>query len=992
MDEDMAMKQSVRRMYIPKTGLVLLGALFLGVWLATEVVAQTQLRNREFLNLSPSEEYQNYGRKEYEPYPQIISARNRYDRLGNFLMRGHKVFNWQLQRPGFSEINTRSEQYLGWFNAVIILNDSYRGWNYGLTLGEDIRTKLSDLTMQDPRYFGIRLDGQSADNKLTLLLSQGGSLASTSPNPKFSTFQATKERSSVMMFGGRWETQLGSALKVGATYFNHHMLDTFNESGSFLKGDTPYSMLAPSFITVAVEDDSPENDSPAVAYAMAIVVTGESQGQPIRLTSLEGDPDFDPILNPTIEGGTFVAGGGRSVSGVGERVTYTFQMPESVLPDPGDFALDPNAPLGGITIESVRFVADVAGDYRIGVKQQHLYFDGDLHESNLNNDRVPGDRRYANPYTGLTGDDALLTPSEAIAAGNEDVFKQWPVEPNESFGIVNPFTQFKWDTPDPSNVFYTVARAEGGGVNPTGRKRVEFDYGIPTGQALYGLDGELNVKGLHVKGEFITNPQYFIFPVGSNAGKRFSKRAWAYFINASKEVGPFEAGAEIFNLQADYSGNYDSRRGGVPFFTDDSSAGSQMQEMFVMTDNDDNDQWPDDLNVELPSADKQESGIFPGLDENRDWVPDTDQNLNSIPDWQEPILFYDADPAEFVYGIDFNNNGVVDYRENDNLPDYPYRRDRKGYHLFITRDNLGRFGKWLSLGYYSMEQEAGPGEANSVYARYYQNIVSPYFGKLSVNFDTKWVEDSVRDDVYIWRDLSERRIESPFPQLTGRNIEERDLNSQLIPPTTDPLLMRKSWVNNLFAESRYSPILDLNIINNLQWTSNKQSDDEFDDGVVQEENTLSQMTMINKIDYTLRLGKLDIKPMFKHLLLRERSDRVEKVNGAGELVIGTGNIRSFSIYTPILRIRYDLTTKSNLQLGFQGFPFWQYRSVDRVDKSQDFDEWNLVFMMSNRSDYYGFALASQFGWTKTSRTYDDKVNSALDLDNSSIFFDIIAGF
>ena len=107
---------------------------------------------------------------------------------------------------------------------------------------------------------------------------------------------------------------------------------------------------------------------------------------------------------------------------------------------------------------------------------------------------------------------------------------------------------------------------------------VEFDYGIPTGQSLYGLDWDLSLKGLKVKGELVANPQYFLFPVGSNAGKRFDKRSLGYFLTAQKEVGPIEIGGEVFNLDPDYSGNYDSIRGGVPFFSDDCFVCPQMQE------------------------------------------------------------------------------------------------------------------------------------------------------------------------------------------------------------------------------------------------------------------------------------------------------------------------------------------------------------------------------------------------------------------------------
>ena len=953
--------------------------------LADAALAQTHLRQRDFLNLGSAEGYLNYGRTEYEPYPELISARNRYDRLGNFQMRGHKTFTWQLQRPGYSEISTRSEQYLGWFNNLVVMNDTYKGWNFGVTVGEDIRTKFTDLTFQDPRFFGIRMDGASADNRFTLLLSQGGSQATQSPNPKFSTFQGGKERSSVLMFGGHWETKLGNVLKLGSTYFNHHMLDTFNDKGSFIRGDTPYSMLAPSVITVIVEDDSPDSDQlGAVVYDIGIEVVGESMGEVVRLSSVQGADNFDPTLVPEIVGGVLNADGGYEVNGPMDRVMFTFQMPEFALPTPEAYLDDPGAPLGGLTVKNVRFLADVAGDYRILVKQQHLFFDEDLHSKNVSRERVLGDSRYVNPFTGLDGDDALLTPAEAAATG-EEIFKQWPVPPNPSIGQLNPFQQFKWDLENPEDVAYTVARSETQGMGFGNRRIVSFDYGIPTGQAMLGLDGHLTLAGIDIKGELATNPQYFIYPVGNNAGKRFQKRSTAYFINALKKFGSLNVGLELFQLDPDYGGNYDSIRGGVPFFTDVAQTGSQMQEMFVMTDNDDNDQWPDELIVELPSADRQDSGIFPGLDENQDLVPDTDQNLNGIADWTEPIIFYDADPPEFVYGLDFNNNGVVDYRENDGLPDYPYRRDRRGYHVFSRKMGLGAFGKSLSVGFYDTKEVAGRGEAKAVYARYEYSTNSPYFGRIRVNDDIKSVQDNIRDDVYIWRDRGVQRIDSPFPHLTSRQIEERDLNSQIMPPDRDPLHMRNSLVNTLFIEARTNPVVDLNVINNLQWIRNSQAADEFEDGVVQEEDVRSLITLINKVDYTFRAGNITIKPMFKHLLLREHSQKLDRE-------VGAGSTRSFSIYTPILRTRLDLTSKSYLQLGFQGLPFWRYTKIDRVDSTQDFKEWTTVFMMTNRSDYYGFALSSQIGWETTRREYDDRTNAALDRENSTLFFDIIAGF
>ena len=137
--------------------------------------------------------------------------------------------------------------------------------------------------------------------------------------------------------------------------------------------------------------------------------------------------------------------------------------------------------------------------------------------------------------------------------------------------------------------------------------------------------------------------------------------------------------------------------------------------------------------------------------------------------------------------------------------------------------------------------------------------------------------------------------------------------------------------------------------------------------------------------HTNRCSAVHTKPVRTHLLLREHSSVLEEATGAG-------SIRSFSIFAPILRTRFDLTPKSNLQLGFQGFPFWKHTSIDRVDSRNDFKEWTLVLMMSNRSDHYGYNLASQFGFIKTNREFDDDTRASDGFNNSRLFVDIVAGF
>jgi len=825
------------------------------------------------------------------------------------------------------------------------------------------------------------------------MYSRGAKLTDT---PRFSSFGVGTEVSPVIHFGGHWQTDVGDMLQLGFTYYNQHMADTYNANGSFMRGDTPYAMLPPSSITVAIEDDSPEETAnTATVYGVDILIVGESRGEELRLTSSRNMPgyQYDRSLARPAVGGRRVSGG-REAAG-DDRVLYEFKLPSYVLPDPGEYSQDPAAPLG-LTIKSVRFQVEVEGDYCIGVRQKHLYFDRRVHDKNVDKEYLPGNRRYVNPFTGLKGDDAALTAEEAEAAG-EDVFRVWPVPPAAELIQDNPFLFYKWDE-EPENIFYTVERSEGKGQT---RRVVEFDYGIPTGQALYGADFKLELAGFTLKGEFATNPRHYIFPAGRNAGERSSERSAAYFLTARKDLGPVQLGAEIFGLDPDYSGDYDSRRGGLALFTDMEPPRyntSKMQEFPLMEDNDDNDQFPDDFEEEYPSSIGPDAGVFAGLDENGDLVPDSDQNFNGIPDWEEPVLFYDADPPDFVYGMDFNNNGVVDARENDNLPDYPYRRGRKGWHLLATMDDLGTFGKWLSVGGYRMQETVTGSEANALYARYEYYTSSPIVGQVRINDDVKLVQDEIAEDVYVWRDYrTDERV--PHPLWEDKDIWSIDLNSQLFPPTPDPMLMRNSLVNTLFLESHYDRIFDLNLINKVQYIRNRQREDEFGDGVSQPDDVVSTFTMVNKVDYTIRAGALRVRPMFKHLLYRRASDNelarrdTLRDPATGETKIVKGEpFESYSLYTPILRVDYSLTPKSSLQLGFQGLPFWRYRRTDRIDDIQSFKQWDVIFMMSSRSDYWGYNAVNQIGYARTSKNFDDESMRTADERNSRIFFDIVVGY
>ena len=83
-----------------------------------------------------------------------------------------------------------------------------------------------------------------------------------------------------------------------------------------------------------------------------------------------------------------------------------------------------------------------------------------------------------------------------------------------------------------------------------------------------------------------------------------------------------------------------------------------------------------------------DEAVFPGLDENGDFISDFNQNNtpvspNFTPDYEEQFLRHYVDRPEFVFAIDLNNNGWGERFENDDEPDYPYKRDRRGYNAYL---------------------------------------------------------------------------------------------------------------------------------------------------------------------------------------------------------------------------------------------------------------------------------------------------------------------
>jgi hypothetical protein len=650
-------------------------------------------------------------------------------------------------------------------------------------------------------------------------------------------------------------------------------------------------------------------------------------------------------LRPTVKGRA--VGTHWEAAGKGETIDFTFSIPPE------------------IPAEDVEFAAVVAGDYRIGIRQRYVFL---------------------NPKTGT------------------EMEVSWPTPPPPTAQYANNFKDLPY-TPEP---FYTIRRAEGA-PSFEQQRVVRFHHQVPTGQTFYGASARVRAKGFFLDGEYAINPQEFIFP--RRGGQRERRNASAGFVRGTKEVGRWGLlGAEWFRLDPTYGGWYDSRRGGCVFFTDmvgEASTGeaanveSATQEFPLYDDNDDHDTYADDFINDFPNfpggqfggpeapngfvplgGGAMESGTYPGLDMDRDFLFDTDVNRNAVADWFEPLFAYEVDPPEFTYDIDFNNNSVPDSRDNDNEPDYPYRRDQKGVHLYW---DLTRRPAWLdraAVGWQRSRQIAGAGESKALYLR--SEMHGTLVGlDLKLADDLKQVRDDIPDDVY------------PLVLTTDLDLFKRLNTARYLPPP-DLLLMRDSFVNTAFLETRFAPARNLEVVNSLKHIANVRS--EVMDGagtLVQPSGTLHNLTMVNKLQYVLRpMSALVLTARFKHLLARWDAGSYNYrtvVTGPAD-TLRANPTQSWSMVTPTLKARFSLTPNTSIEMAQAGLfvPALKARYADRQEPARSWRSNLSILQLTIVGQHQGYVVTSNVGVRREWTEYHKR--SGLPRDSYSAFFvDMVIG-
>ena len=883
---------------------------------------------RPFLNRGVWPGYINYGKYAYETGTVSAHSFELYDRMGYHLFRGYPLFKWMETRSDSLGLQVsdvvREIFFFRFFGSLVIVQDAYRGWDLGMIVGDNIRTTLTPLTLQAPRWQGVRIDGESPHHGFTALLTRGSA-------GRFSALHYQRDRSPVLSYGGHWYSRIKDAIVLGATVFNQHQVDIESGQGSFVHGTLPYPMQLPTTIFVRVESDAPMDGTAAGVYSVHLKLNvRRADGTKATLTSdpeagpgLEYDPSLDP--GPPVTGRR--VGDHWEAGGAGEHVVFAFDIPQVEA------------------IEKGVFEAKVSGDYRISVRQVH-------------------------PFLNTSGKSPKW----------ED--RSWPSQPNPKRYSGSPKYPLDFK-PAEEYPYYTVARARGC-PGPEEIRVVRFDYGIPVGQTFLGTDFKIEAKEISAQGEVVYNLQEARFPFSNDSldvmGDRVDTGRWAYYFNAVKPLRlgalRMEVGGELFRMDPDYGGGYDSRRGGTVFFTDrgGSRGGDAVtQEFPLVEDNDDDDMYADDtMNDEgrfqefVPhrySGGDAHSGVYPGLDQDGDNSPDTDRDRNGIPDWTQPFLLYDSDPAEFVYGMDLNNNGYPDLRENDPYPDYPVRKDQKGYHFYVAFPDLLPGLKRVTLGYYSIREMDGWGRARAPYGRFEAEWYPVRSLDVAFDNDVKYVRDTIRDDVYEF-------FVGPTDSLNTA--------SPLFPAPPDPLMMKKSLVNTASLRLNYRPFSSVRLRSDVLHLTNQQYKTVDPCGVSQGRDLFTELSWVSRAEYTFSWSRFRFWTGTKFAL--KEGDRRSLSKPAS----------SIRFFAPMVKTSFEFMPGATLQWGVSGFGKLPIRYSDHADRTNSYKEKSMILLLNATSDKYlgTYGVNISVGCHFHLIDYD-KGGPVEDLDTFGLFVDMI---
>lgn len=896
------------------------------------------------------EPYTNYAFEGYRAYESLIFGRTRspqFDNLGQFIMNGVSVYELNEYRtinPVPGSIITKPGVYESYLNRLVISGDNYSGVNTKLIIGDRIRAKFTPLTLDLAAMNGLRWDSNFKNGSVVLL-------ASRVDKPIFEAVQNAdngihgdeksefRPRWSTYLLGGDIRTQRGG-LDAGVTWVNQYRTDSFKSlDESTYKGTLPTTGRPPEWIVVRVADQTPDDLSGVHIRRAKMRINGVSVDHLLA--------PYDK-LNPD---------------------EYTLTVTEHV----GELLIPPvrRDNSNDLVIEFPHAEPSPEGLYSVQGDESALFWF-----------KVPG-------YVTAMSDTAMVDQVSI----DFDVSGDYTIELAEVFNGASA---------NPATYFYRAAYADG---NPSDGyfERVRVRYGRQTGRTLLGGHFNLDLKGFMLRSEYVHNLSFRAYPslITTNLKHR-TEHSNAFFVALKRDWQKVSFGAEYFAVGDNYSTELsvqdDDYRSYFQFLTSpfiyptnfneprlpdqvegERPAPTNTIEFNSVDDNDDKDPFPDSYflrkTTNLVTGGRfieDPDGVFPGLDLDLNGRPDINENDNRIPDYFEPFLLYRVNPDAYDFGEDMNNNGVIDEREDDDDPDYPYEVGQQGWNLFSqyrpTPYSL------LTGGYHHTRALSLGDEARTAYVRLEYERDIPFWAKVKAVGRTKRVHDDIEDRVFGLGRSPIYLEPEPIPLFALTDEELRNpLGVAVL--QDDPMLLRNSWLHTVYAKATFTRFENISAEISVKRETNHQQATSL-----QPDNVISDLAIVYKAQH--------IWNPWKELLVRSQVKWLHR-----RLLDDTEQIASVKEHYvfPILRLEYPVSDRTSVKLGAQGGPLLPSIYRNRVSDGVDFDSRVYLAQVNNTSTYLGYQVNVNLGYERRFREFLSEDRSQQDTDYSRIFLRVIAG-
>jgi len=940
------------------------------------------------LLFKPGMEPENYGRSGYNKYGRSVinrQANPKYDSFGNYIMDGVRVFNWNEEKINsrhtkagerYSTINKtneidESEYFRQYLNNLVVVHEEQKSFSTRFIVGNEVRVKFSPLTLDLAALNGIRWDFNFDENNLTFVSSRADLPLWFSRD--YINDDLRHRLLPVYLTGAHFERTFG-IFNVAANYVNTYRSDTSqSRAKNSITGTISWNPNDVLMLVVKLEDGSRFDAGGPQLFELYPIINGVKRPDLlVGITKGSWEKDFTDVRvlqnNPAkdLYQNKYYFDPRRIPQYVKFDEVESKKLPDNFLMRRDSIGdnWNPNA-TNMVDMFQQSIVHDSNKKYLEANRAEYLQFWFEMPTTDLNSNPI---EVTDVEFKALVGNDYKFSVSE--------IYKD----------IQNTATQKN------STYFYTAKEARGNVKDMSNLGWVKFRYGQQTANMLMGFRVDANVKDFEFVAEYNKNLSYRQFM--NTKAKKFHTDSDAYYVNMKKNFGKFALGTEIFKIDSFYSTTYENTdptyfaMKAIPlsswndYFHDDvglqggsetpsgstDAAGFMANTMLIDTvdDNDDKDRYPD-FHIFSPVRDR--NGIFPGLDKNGNNRPDTNENDNLLPDYAEPFLLYNIDPDSYDFGDDYNNNGVIDEREDDDKPDYPYDTDTKGYHFFTSYGE--DIGLKTTVGYINYKQVSGGGESNVRYGKLSYNKFIPFYAEINMATNLKKVKDSIQDNVFRHERMLSTTLIDSFTYVDNTFRTREGIQHERY---YDPLLYRDSYVSTSYFDTKLFRIPNLTVELKLKYDINHLNKTAF-----QQKNDLVERTQVFRADYRYYFRKLMIIPQVKFM-----SRKYTNHNGIE---------RTFheEYFYPIIKLEYPVTFKTVLKAGAQGFPGLNSTVRNIMNDQLDYDERNYLIMLTNRSLYQGYDFSLNFGYEVKWQEFNGIMRKAYNRTDKVLFIRLVVG-